>query len=249
MSTQIYKHNQKFLIDNRCEQINWWIESFSKWEEETFIIFEKLLSKDKMFIDLGAWGGTTSLYACLLSKHVYAFEPDPNSLNDFYKNITINGFENITVIPKPIYHEITNICFGPYQDKGWNTSSSSIKIQPNNKLDTTMETITFNQFLDTYKVDNISLIKIDIEGGEEYIIPDIFNYVSTLGEKPPIYLSFHLDWWNDKNINRFSKYWELYKFTYYELKLIDCDRISETIRFSPFGSILFTDHELSFVDK
>ena len=67
-----------------------------------------------------------------------------------------------------------------------------------------IKTITPNQIIKNYDIDptQISLIKVDIEGSEEFILSDLHalhkNY------NIPIYVSFHLDWWKDKNLNRFD---------------------------------------------
>ena len=47
----------------------------------------KLLDKNKNFIDIGAWVGTTCLYGSLLSNHVYTIEADPIALIDLNKKI------------------------------------------------------------------------------------------------------------------------------------------------------------------
>lgn len=48
----------------------------------------------------------------------------------------------------------------------------------------------------------ISLIKVDIGSGEEYILKDLHNLHSV--NKVPLYVNFHYDEWNDKNLDRFE---------------------------------------------
>jgi hypothetical protein len=58
--------------------------------------------------------------------------------------------------------------------------------------------------IETYniKYNDISLIKVDIEGGEEFILNDLYDIYSRY--HIPMYISFHYSWWKDTNLNRFS---------------------------------------------
>lgn len=49
---------------------------------------------------------------------------------------------------------------------------------------------------------DISLVKVDIEGGEENILPDLYQLYCDHGI--PLYISFHHSWWKDKNLDRFA---------------------------------------------
>ena len=65
---------------------------FSTWEEETFDVFDKYLKKDKQFLDIGAWVGTTALYASRLSSYVVCVEADPVSVKKLQNNINNNFY-------------------------------------------------------------------------------------------------------------------------------------------------------------
>jgi hypothetical protein len=49
---------------------------------------------------------------------------------------------------------------------------------------------------------DISLIKVDIEGGEEHILEQLLNMWNFHNVK--LYVSFHYTWWSDKNLDRFG---------------------------------------------
>ena len=59
---------------------------------------------------------------------------------------------------------------------------------------------------------DIGFIKINIKGEEENIIKDVLTFSSK--NKIPVYISFYVDLWEDKNINRFKikTIQDLYKF-------------------------------------
>ena len=87
-----------------------------------------------------------------------------------------------------------------------------------------IKTVTLQSVIDNnnIKPNDISLIKVDIEGGEEFILNDLYNIHKTYNS--PLYVSFHYDWWKDKNLNRFDFLTEHHK---------------NNILNNPFISILF----------
>jgi hypothetical protein len=46
------------------------------------------------------------------------------------------------------------------------------------------------------------LIKVDIEGGEEYILNDLHELYNVY--HIPLYISFHYSWWQNKDLDRFE---------------------------------------------
>lgn len=207
---KINKNNEIFLIENKDDDMNlfFWRNIYTIWENETFDIFDRLLDKDKIFIDIGAWIGTTSMYGSRKSKYVYSIEADKKSINDLTKNLSINCKNNYKVINKAIYN-IPNIDikFGKNkfrEESKMNDSTSQIYSDDYTSNEYYLiETITLNTFIEENNIDpkEISLIKVDIEGGEENILNDLYNLYKTYGI--PLYISFHYDWWIDKNLDRF----------------------------------------------
>jgi hypothetical protein len=86
------------------------------------------------------------------------------------------------------------------------------------------KTITLDTLIKMYKINpaEIGIIKVDIEGGEEYILNDLFEIYNKY--YIPMYISFHYIWWNDKNLDRFN--------------FLTSD-VKDKIRNEPFISILF----------
>lgn len=208
---KIYKNCELFLIENNINNPNlfFWKDMYSLWKNDTFKVFDKYLSKDKVFIDIGGWIATTSMYGSRKSKHVYAIEADNDSFNDMATNLKTNCENNYTLIKKAIYNiDDVKINFG----KNFNYTTSRM----NDNMSQTgpkcvnydeyyvVETITLETIIKKYNIDvtNISLIKVDIEGGEENILDELFDM--RIKHEVPLYISFHYCWWNDKNLDRFS---------------------------------------------
>ena len=174
-----------FFIENNInnKNLSFWKDIYSDWNNEMFDIFDKYLSKDKIFMDIGAGIATSSMYASRKSKHIYAIEADINLFNDMTSNLKANCANNYTLINKAIYN-IDNA---------------------------EMETITLENIKKNYDIDisNISLIKVDIEGMEENILDTLYDI--HIKYSIPIYISIYYSLWNDKNLDRFHYLSEHYK--------------------------------------
>jgi FkbM family methyltransferase len=195
------------LFDSKVDNNgHFWGQIFPKWEPETFGVFDKHLSPDKDFLDIGAWIGTTCMYAATKSRHVIAVEADPISASSLRRNIELNN-KNITVVEQAIYNKDDDtIVFGKNRYMAaskWNDSTSQI-VSPEqaNADDIKVKTITVATLIERHNLSNLSLIKVDIEGGEEYILNDLFQIHEKLNV--PMYVSFHYSWWNNKDLHRFK---------------------------------------------
>jgi FkbM family methyltransferase len=202
----VQKRNENYLIQmDGCINDYFWINIYPDWKNDTFDIFDKYLDKTKQFLDIGAWVGVTSLYASRKSSYVVCVEADPVSVEKLKFHINTNYIDTvIDVEPTAIYSETTEILFGPNTTSStseFNDSMSQIKISQTKSNDILTKTITFNEIITKYNLNNLSLIKVDIEGGEEYILDEILEYAKL--NNVPAYISFHYDWWNDNNLNRF----------------------------------------------
>jgi FkbM family methyltransferase len=207
---KIYKNNEMFFIkNNECNQnLSFWKNTYSIWETETFEIFDKHLSQDKIFIDIGGWIGTTAMYGSRKSKHVYSIEADNQSCHDLMINLKSNCVENYTVINKAIFNvDNLKIMFG----KNVHLSNSKLNDSTSHIYDNVViqndcylvKTITLEKIIQTYQINipEISLIKVDIEGGEENILNDLFDM--RIKHNISLYIRFHYSWWKDKNLDRF----------------------------------------------
>jgi FkbM family methyltransferase len=226
---KLSKNDITFFVEKNTQDpnLNFWLNVFSYWENETFAVFDKFLNKDKIFIDIGGWIGTTCIYSSKKSKHVYVIEADSCSFKDLSKNCNLNS-RNITCINKAI-HNINDIDIYFGKNKFMHNSKandSTSQIYENNIGNDCyiVKTITLQDIINTYNIvtNQISLIKVDIEGGEEIILDDLFKFYSETST--PMYISFHYSWWNNKDLDRF--------------KFLSNDHKQQIIR-NPFISILF----------
>lgn len=234
--TKIEKCGETFFIETRSTDPNlpFWTDIYHRWEPETFDIFDRYLSKDKYAVDIGGWIGTTCMYSARKSKGVYVVEADRDSFVDLRRNC-LNNCENVVCVEKAIYCETdVDVVFGKNKFRGGatlNDSTSQIHTAAPTGATTSVEsgtyivkTITISDLFKQYAIDpkTVSLIKVDIEGGEEHILDQLYAIHSE--HKIPMYVSFHYTWWSDSNLNRFV--W-----------LTDAQK--QSVRREPFTSLLF----------
>lgn len=208
---KIQKNDELFLIEKNegNPNIPFWKDIYSQWERETFEVFDRCLSKDKIFIDIGGWIGTTAMYGSRKSKHVYSVEADNKSFRDMSANLKTNCINNYTLVNKAIFNkDDVEIKFGKnihIEDSKMNDSTSQIYSDDTVTSEYYItKTITIGSLIEAYKINvsEISLIKVDIEGGEENILDDLFDIHVKYGIS--LYVSFHHSWWKDKNLDRFA---------------------------------------------
>jgi FkbM family methyltransferase len=207
----INKNNIPILIKNDPQDPNltFWTNVFSKCDNDQFRYYDMYLKKDKTFIDIGGWIGSSCMYAAKKCKHSYIVEADPLALVNLRKNCELNC-HNVTIIDRAIYHmDDTDVIFGKNEFiTGGRLNDSACRIANDQSLApidgySRVKTITLQNIIDRYAIDmsQVSLIKVDIEGGEEDIMNDLFECKQKY--HVPLYISFHVPWWKDKNIERF----------------------------------------------
>jgi hypothetical protein len=111
-----------------------------------FEVFNKYLTKDKVFIDIGKWIIPTSLYASRKSKRVFGIEYGYDSSDS---DIMKDNCSNYTLIP----------------------SQLSQLSQSSHSLLETLETL----LKDGSSASAASFIRVDIQGKEEDILSDLYD--------------------------------------------------------------------------
>lgn len=168
---QVSKNGVSFLITPSTPELNnFWENIYSSiWESQTFNYILPNLDKNKTFIDIGAWQGPVSLVAQQFSKQCLCFEPDPYAYRYLVENVQANNFkniicENVAVSADPV------LKIGADELGGGITSFT----KSNNSIE--CNTISIEQIFKKYNLteDDISVIKIDIEGYECELLKDPF---------------------------------------------------------------------------
>jgi FkbM family methyltransferase len=173
----------------------WRIVNRGGFESDFFPILDEYLDDTSVLCDLGAWIGPVSMYASAICKKVYAFEPDPVAYPYLIRNLKLNSINN--VIPDqravaPIDGRKKMASFGG----NLGDSMTSMIHVTDEKESVLVETVRWDTWLKSVKPGKISAVKMDIEGGETEVIPDMLPWLKS--EKPILFLSVHGAYLKDK---------------------------------------------------
>lgn len=141
-----------------------------EWETEDTYIFEKLISKNDIVIDVGANFGWYSVIASKLvgnKGEIHAFEPFLGTCKELQSNIKLNNLSNVRV---------SNLAVSDYCGDGilfYPTGSGSMLSSLRQIPDVTekfqtfdCKVITLNEYVQRNDIQRVDFIKIDAEGAE-----------------------------------------------------------------------------------
>jgi FkbM family methyltransferase len=206
---EIVKNEHKFKVIGRYSE-NWFAnDRLNIWEQETFYILDHYSNREinNVYVDIGAWIGPTVLYAASIYNKIIALEPDPVAFSRLEKNVLLNSFNNITLCKKALSNLNGHSLFGGNGELGNSESTLLVSFKDycswggenggrwneserkSNIIET--ETITLDTLLEEHNINpkDISLIKMDIEGGEFIVIPHLKEFLKKY--KPTFYISLH----------------------------------------------------------
>lgn len=139
------------------------------WEENVYEVDPSRFNKGGVVIDMGANIGSFSLYGAYYGATVYAVEPEPNNLQALKNNIELNRYEDkIIICPYGISDykglaKITNEGGGSTIKDEWK-EGSEVEIMP------------LDNFFSLYHIENVDVLKIDIEGAEVEVLLGASKY-------------------------------------------------------------------------
>lgn len=141
---------------------------------------KEVICPTDVIFDIGANAGLLSLPFAknyVPKGRVYAFEPDSDIINQLRENIKINQISNITIVPvalqdNPSINKIVLYRRRAIHDDGLRNKGIS-SIQPNPTFNVGKETIsvtTIDRYTKENGINNVSLMKIDVEGAEYRVL-------------------------------------------------------------------------------
>jgi FkbM family methyltransferase len=194
----------QFFIFKNCIISNS-IKNNQIWEPHMHNIFEKYINKNSVVIEGGCHIGTHSLKIASLCKHLYAFEPMPESNKLLNMNIKINQLDNVTTYLSGLSDKIGETKFAwcingnpggagldnnPVGIPNW---ASPIGERINVKLTT----------IDELNLDQLDFIKLDVEGYETLVIKGALKTIYKF--KPIITMEIWSNHYGGINFN-YAKY-------------------------------------------
>lgn len=230
------KAGAKYNLIDIPDCIKPWLQKvFHKWEPETFIVFDFInkLKRNITVLDIGAYIGLTAIWLCSKFDHVICVDADKEAIKSLRNNLTASHCTNFSLVEKAVFTESgKTLIFGPNKFRSGSTlndSTSQIKFGNTSKHDYSVDTINIDDLMN----DSIGFIKCDIEGGEEFVLADL------LKQRVPVYISFHIPWWENRDVSRFKDLFKTAKIVYRD-GLIQEENPTSWLASHPFGSLLFT---------
>jgi FkbM family methyltransferase len=169
----------------------WTLVNSGKWEPTTFEVFNRFLNRDTVFLDIGAWVGSTALYGAQLAKHTYAFEPDHVAFETLKSNVSVNGdanwFNRLSIYNAAAGVEDGTLQLGNPNEAG-NSMSSALHADEDDAWKA--KCLGIENFIERNGLKGQkTFFKIDIEGGEYDLVPAL---QSVLKDNPSsLLLSIH----------------------------------------------------------
>ena len=167
-------------------------QKFAKgWEPETERIYQAYVKPGSTVLDIGAWIGPTILYSLACGAEIiYAIEPNPQSYTILKHMIKLNPQikNRVTLINKAVSSQSGSLNMGMAKDED-DTSMFGIQSHDSDFQGVQIEATTLRKLIQQHQLNNIDLIKIDIEGAEVLLHQDL---QALSQQQQTIHLSIHV---------------------------------------------------------
>lgn len=141
-------------------------------EPQTIKLLKNVIKKNDTIIDCGSNFGLFSLLACYLSGSdgkVYAFDASKETCDSLNENKRLNRFSNLNVN----HYALSDKSMQEVEFYGGSGGGTIIKDNPlynTQNFSQKVNTISLDDFFADKKIQNLKLIKIDVEGSEYFVL-------------------------------------------------------------------------------
>ncbi len=166
----------RFYIDDPDERIKKVIVAGQRWEEHIIEVLEEHVRPGSVALDVGAHIGTHTLTMSRLvgpSGRVYAFEPVQKTYRELRRNLELNGVTNVVPLRYAIGKGAASVIemnpIHPGEEGGTSVGHGGDRVELRS--------------LDSFGFEQVSLIKIDVEGFE---LPVLDGAEETIRRNRPV---------------------------------------------------------------
>ncbi len=213
------KHRQYKLLNEELGKVSiddlellvpnhpFWRKFADGWEPDTERIYRSLLGPGSVVLDIGAWIGPTIVFALSSgASKIIALEPNPDSYRRLKKIIELNPSitERVTLVNRALHTTPGKLKMGLAAGEA-DTSMFGIAGK-----EYEVDTISLGALLQENQLENIDLIKIDIEGAEAFLHEELEQLSQQPGQA--VHLSVHVPFFPEEiDKNRFADSFSNYK--------------------------------------
>jgi len=135
-------------------------------------ILPSLIDKDTVFVDVGAYMGFYTVYACRRARSVLAVEPNPMALAYLKANVALNNCHNTIIVPKATSDKrgVVKLRIPRPARRGHIPTTASIVWSFEEALEVDVEADTLDNIVDETGLDTVDIVKIDVEGAEGLVV-------------------------------------------------------------------------------
>jgi FkbM family methyltransferase len=147
---------------------------FGVYEPIVSEFLDQSLSEGDTYVDIGSNKGYHVLDAAEMigqSGKVYAFEPNHDNFVDLQYNLNLNGIDNVELRNEAVCDHDGEL----FLQRGEASGHGKISMTGG---DLRVDAVRFDSFLAEAGVDDVDVIKIDVEGAEKDVIRGMSNFLS-----------------------------------------------------------------------
>ena len=142
---------------------------------------EKFLRPGDVFVDVGANIGLFTLKAARFASRVVAAEPGAAAGRQLADNLALNGFRNVTIVPKAISDTEGKAALF-HNPLGDDPQAFSLINDGTSSESEEVEITTLDRLVTEFGLERVDCLKIDVEGAEDRVIK---GAAGTLGRFHP----------------------------------------------------------------
>jgi FkbM family methyltransferase len=153
-----------------------------EWEPDTLTLIDRYVGEHGALLDIGAWIGPLSLYACSKGGRAIAVEPDPIAAFNLERNVMLNSAD-VYIVEAALAAEKGKVTIFPAGGR-WGDSMTRVSDKG-----TQVPAVTIDEF----DLTGVTLAKMDVEGYEVELLPNVAPYLAE--REIPLLVSWHEPWW------------------------------------------------------
>ncbi|CAK9016854.1 Uncharacterized protein SCF082_LOCUS13371 [Durusdinium trenchii] len=182
----VWKAGVSIRYDITSRHAFWWEQYFPRWEMHTFRVFQRFVRPGAVVLDAGGWIGSTALWLAERARKVVVLEPGDRAFEELLLHVAQNPTRRSRL-------SLLRAALGPKRGlvQMTNRGDSADQVGVFDRQEGILSSVFgINDLLYAFpELEDVSFIKIDVEGSERDIIPAMTDFLRR--KRPVMLLSIH----------------------------------------------------------